>query len=417
MEFRNLHQVEHHQLQDHQLVGVVSSNPSPCFSAGNHERATAWRSPLFLLNNGNIHASNCDEASPNPMVQELSFINWPNPTINQSDSHLISNKIKQESSTMLSDMLNPSTSPSEMLQPKTLSPTNYKNHMINNNGELQSSAFQPSMQIDPNNYDHHDHNLPSLGGNKGMTTFSQIFPSVNISNLRNNNNNNNNDSMSSFSSSSSTMEMNNFQGGSDLFATVRLLGGGSLSQPAPSSHLIELIKGSSPFGNIDHDHMQQFSFYNNNGVPESKRSPTCIVESNSTHLTAPKRPRFESRSSCPPLKVRKEKLGDRIAALQQLVAPFGKTDTASVLMEAIGYIKFLQNQVETLSVPYMKLSSRNKSTNNSHTVSDEHCDNGELKSDLRSRGLCLVPVSCMSYLASDTGIGGVWPPSSYNPSF
>ncbi|CAN1835508.1 Transcription factor bHLH110 [Linum perenne] len=54
----------------------------------------------------------------------------------------------------------------------------------------------------------------------------------------------------------------------------------------------------------------------------------------------------QPRASCPPFKVRKEKLGDRIASLQQLVAPFGKTDTASVLMEAIGYIKFLQNQVE-----------------------------------------------------------------------
>lgn len=28
-----------------------------------------------------------------------------------------------------------------------------------------------------------------------------------------------------------------------------------------------------------------------------------------------------------------------------------QTDTASVLMEAIGYIKFLQNQVEVLSLP------------------------------------------------------------------
>ncbi|KAI3729673.1 hypothetical protein L6452_18336 [Arctium lappa] len=31
----------------------------------------------------------------------------------------------------------------------------------------------------------------------------------------------------------------------------------------------------------------------------------------------------------PPLKVRKEKLGDRISALQQMVAPFGKVPTCS----------------------------------------------------------------------------------------
>ncbi|XP_062076267.1 transcription factor bHLH110-like [Humulus lupulus] len=53
-------------------------------------------------------------------------------------------------------------------------------------------------------------------------------------------------------------------------------------------------------------------------------------------------------SSNPPLKVRKEKLGDRIAALHRLVAPFGKTDTASVLTEAIGYIQFLHDQVQVI---------------------------------------------------------------------
>eukprot|EP00268_Persea_americana_P006978 TRINITY_DN12544_c0_g1_i2.p1 TRINITY_DN12544_c0_g1~~TRINITY_DN12544_c0_g1_i2.p1 ORF type:complete len:124 (-),score=24.92 TRINITY_DN12544_c0_g1_i2:688-1059(-) len=46
------------------------------------------------------------------------------------------------------------------------------------------------------------------------------------------------------------------------------------------------------------------------------------------------------------MRERKEKLGEKIAALQQLVSPFGKTDTASVLLEAMGYIKFLQEQVQ-----------------------------------------------------------------------
>ncbi|XP_065880549.1 transcription factor bHLH110 isoform X2 [Euphorbia lathyris] len=118
--------------------------------------------------------------------------------------------------------------------------------------------------------------------------------------------------------------------------------------------------------------------------------------------------------SCNPNKVRKEKLGDRIAALQQLVAPFGKTDTASVLMEAIGYIKFLQNQVETLSVPYMK-SSRNKSSRTTQTFQVEE-GNEERKKDLRSRGLCLVPLSCMSYVTGDGGGGsggGIWPPPNF----
>ncbi|KAK9129801.1 hypothetical protein Sjap_010288 [Stephania japonica] len=143
---------------------------------------------------------------------------------------------------------------------------------------------------------------------------------------------------------------------------------------------------------------------------EAKRS-SCVSEAKASP-TAPKKPRVESRSSLTPFKVRKEKLGDRIAALQQLVAPFGKTDTASVLMEAIGYIKFLQDQVETLSVPYMK-SARNRIRRPPHEGSSEEShDQGETKRDLRSSGLCLVPLSCMSYFAND-GVG-VWPPP---PSF
>ncbi|KAH9605526.1 hypothetical protein KSS87_023154 [Heliosperma pusillum] len=157
------------------------------------------------------------------------------------------------------------------------------------------------------------------------------------------------------------------------------------------------------------------SSFNNNGILEPKRS-SCIVEPNSSYQSASKKQRFETRASCPPFKVRKEKLGDRIAALQQLVAPFGKTDTASVLSEAIGYIKFLQNQIETLSVPYMKLGSRNRSYNNLHRISDENEAN---KQDLRSRGLCLVPLTCMSYITSDCEITGpsAWPPHNFNHGF
>lgn len=86
----------------------------------------------------------------------------------------------------------------------------------------------------------------------------------------------------------------------------------------------------------------------------------------------------------------KEKLGERINALQQLVSPFGKTDTASVLSEAIGYIKFLQEQVQVLSSPYMKPTVSNR-------------QEGENASDLRSRGLCLVPVSCTLNVANNNG--------------
>ncbi|KAM3346815.1 hypothetical protein ACQJBY_021040 [Aegilops geniculata] len=113
----------------------------------------------------------------------------------------------------------------------------------------------------------------------------------------------------------------------------------------------------------------------------------------------------------PSFKVRKEKLGDRIAALQQLVSPFGKTDTASVLMEAIGYIKFLQDQVETLSGPYMRSAKHKKArTTQQRGPSDSGDQKEEAKVDLRSRGLCLVPLACTSYVTNENGI---WAPPNF----
>lgn len=131
-------------------------------------------------------------------------------------------------------------------------------------------------------------------------------------------------------------------------------------------------------------------------------------------------------------KVRKEKLGDRITALHQIVSPFGKTDTASVLLEAIGYIRFLQSQIEALSLPYLNSGAGNK--RQPHPIQGERkCifpeDPGQLLNDnclkrkggpdqdpyeepkdLRSRGLCLVPVSCTLHVGSENG-ADYWAPA------
>ncbi|XP_078180097.1 uncharacterized protein LOC144574108 isoform X2 [Carex rostrata] len=107
------------------------------------------------------------------------------------------------------------------------------------------------------------------------------------------------------------------------------------------------------------------------------------------------------------IKVRKEKLGERIMALQQLVSPFGKSDTASVLHEALGYIRFLHDQVQVLSSPYLQ---RLPSSTTLHEGA---------RSDLRSRGLCLVPVSCTEHVTNANG-ADLWSPSAGNtnhPSF
>lgn len=132
-----------------------------------------------------------------------------------------------------------------------------------------------------------------------------------------------------------------------------------------------------------------------------------------------------SSSQCTTFKVRKEKLGDRITALHQMVSPFGKTDTASVLLEVIGYIRFLQSQIEALSSPYLNAVSGKERMNvlgerscmfpeDPGQLLNDNCmmirgpalkdENDERKKDLRSRGLCLVPVSCTSHVSSDDGI-------------
>lgn len=122
-----------------------------------------------------------------------------------------------------------------------------------------------------------------------------------------------------------------------------------------------------------------------------------------------KKPRIEVPSPLPTFKVRKEKLGDRITALQQLVSPFGKTDTASVLQEAIEYIKYLHEQVGFLSSPYLK---------NGHQVQNqikslERAKNGdeELNQNLGSQGLCLVPISSTFDIARE------YPMDFWTPNF
>ncbi|GJY91927.1 transcription factor bHLH113-like protein [Tanacetum coccineum] len=105
-------------------------------------------------------------------------------------------------------------------------------------------------------------------------------------------------------------------------------------------------------------------------------------------------------------KVKKEKLGERIAALQQIVSPYGKTDTASVLHEALGYIKFLQEQVQVLCSPYMKLIPATH-------IEGQEVGGGQRKKDLQSRGLCLVPVECTLHVAESNG-ADMWSPAMVN---
>ncbi|KAK7358342.1 hypothetical protein VNO77_00269 [Canavalia gladiata] len=174
--------------------------------------------------------------------------------------------------------------------------------------------------------------------------------------------------------------------------------------------------------------------FSNNKTEARPPPPDPSSECNSSAAGgAFKKARVQPSTTQSSFKVRKEKLGDRITALHQLVSPFGKTDTASVLLEAIGYIRFLQSQIEALSLPYLGSGSANIRHQQS-VQGEKNCifpeDPGQLlnenclkrkatseqdsqeepKKDLRSRGLCLVPVSCTLQVGSDNG-ADYWAPA------
>ncbi|KAL8037608.1 hypothetical protein ABFX02_11G050000 [Erythranthe guttata] len=216
---------------------------------------------------------------------------------------------------------------------------------------------------------------------------------------------------------------------------------------------IQVFQGAKPSNNNNncsswsHIHHQQMNI-------SASSSKSCITtannlldfsppsECNSTATTggaAAKKARITqpaASSAHSTIKVRKEKLGDRVTALHQLVSPFGKTDTASVLLEAIGYIKFLQNQIEALSQPYLGSGSSRNLVSQQHPpvvqgernclfpedpgqllnencikrkeISDLECNDEEPKQDLKSRGLCLVPISCTIDVGSEINGADYW---------
>ncbi|KAI3755836.1 hypothetical protein L1987_55645 [Smallanthus sonchifolius] len=133
-----------------------------------------------------------------------------------------------------------------------------------------------------------------------------------------------------------------------------------------------------------------------------KITSKVVKESSTSESSSNKRPRNENQSTLQAFKGKKEKMGDRITALQQLVSPFGKTDTASVLTEAIDYITFLHEQVSVLSTPYMK--------NGAPILQAPDKPPEGPRQDLRSRGLCLVPVSSTFPVTQETTVD-FWTPT------
>ncbi|XP_022142334.1 transcription factor bHLH110 isoform X2 [Momordica charantia] len=435
----NLHHHQH-QLQDQLLLPSSSSSSSSSlpvipsyFGLGTSH---GWTPNISLntcnynpriFNNGatSIPIRDCGQknnTSPplnSSMVQDLGLFQWSSGVNSSGSSFLFHDpqggKIKEEISSLASaaesfpkftEMLNNNNSPSCTNQDfDHLKNTNSNDSPAEDLNDLSHKLLIKTLISSGCQIDGGDHIKP--GGHLLYSTttsrpnrghFAQIYPSINVSNWN----------LSSPAPPFSNSLDLNLQTPADMLAA-------SAGKFSHSQDNFGIFRETLP---DYHDHIPSVPCIPSKMTPfssevtEAKR-PCNSMEPRVNQQPPPsKKTRLDSRASCPPFKVRKEKLGDRIAALQQLVAPFGKTDTASVLMEAIGYIKFLQNQ--TLSVPYMKPSC-NKASKPTHRSSVEDGSEGQPNRDLRSRGLCLVPFGCLSYVTGDGGGGGgIWPPPGFN---
>ncbi|PKI52177.1 hypothetical protein CRG98_027420 [Punica granatum] len=161
----------------------------------------------------------------------------------------------------------------------------------------------------------------------------------------------------------------------------------------PTAHMIPVSSPGSCVTTLSSSTNSVLDFSSNiskgdHGSRNNQNLDHSSSECNSTATVgACKKARVQSGSN-QPLKVRKEKLGDRITALHQLVSPFGKA----------------------LSSPYLGNASGN--LNHQHSENDGN----NLPKDLRSRGLCLVPVSCTMQVGNDNG-ADYWAPAAFGGSF
>ncbi|KAJ4894039.1 Transcription factor bHLH113 [Raphanus sativus] len=219
------------------------------------------------------------------------------------------------------------------------------------------------------------HHREANGGDGGEDSFSFVFSGTNGS------------KMLCFSGDCQN-------GDESLFQEPSLPSGVSLSDP--SSCTVDICKKSSDTCTEE-----------KSTKPTNKKRTGSGNGQNMDHNRKPSKKcqKNQDKSSVGIAKVRKERLGERIAALQQLVSPYGKTDAASVLHEAMGYIKFLQDQIQVLCSPYLI----NYSLDGGAVTGD--ITPGKKARDLRSRGLCLVPVSSTVNVENSNG-ADLWSPAT-----
>uniref|UniRef100_A0ACD5VWH7 Uncharacterized protein n=1 Tax=Avena sativa TaxID=4498 RepID=A0ACD5VWH7_AVESA len=144
-------------------------------------------------------------------------------------------------------------------------------------------------------------------------------------------------------------------------AGMQMQGGGAQLQCLPGSGSYMPFGGAALPSQLLLQAVQPKTCYSSNSnnlmvkSAEHGACPPAGRKAESDSPAAAKRPRIEAPSPLPTFKVRKEKLGDRITALQQLVSPFGKV--LVLCSESTPYISFLTVQLSERTSALVALNS------------------------------------------------------------
>ncbi|EEE62815.1 hypothetical protein OsJ_17618 [Oryza sativa Japonica Group] len=196
-------------------------------------------------------------------------------------------------------------------------------------------------------------------------------------------------------------------------------GGGASNK----SQLSQMLMASSPRSCITTSLGSNMLDFSNTAAPPELRShhhnSDNSSECNSTATgSALKKARVQASSSAQStLKVRKERLGDRITALHQIVSPFGKALSYPYMGDANGTGPMQNGPVGERNPGLFpeypgQLLNHNGNTGAQQPAAqpEQQGANDDGKKDLRSRGLCLVPVSCTSHFGGDNA-ADYWAPA------
>ncbi|KAF3631812.1 Transcription factor bHLH66 [Capsicum annuum] len=204
---------------------------------------------------------------------------------------------------------------------------------------------------------------------------------------------------------------------------------GSLGQTSNQSHHFHLPQGGT---------MNSQSFGAPVASPAMNQTPAASGSAGTTPAPAqPKQQRVRARrgQATDPHSIaerlRRERIAERMKALQELVPNANKTDKASMLDEIIDYVKFLQLQVKVLSMSRLggaaavaplvaDMSSEggrgngngnvtaSSSNNDTMTVTEHQVaklmeeDMGSAMQYLQGKGLCLMPISLATAISTAT---------------